>query len=101
MRIFINTIKIIVEWIATFVLRSLIGGNANKNEYKFFITENIYNPFFDKENFKISLLKASPLTIISTYKFQTLYWALQESPVGNIVDIGVLRGGSSIFLPIY
>ena len=97
MRIIISKVKIIVEWIATFALRSLIDGNANKYDYKFFVTENIYNPFFNKENFKVSLLNASPYTIISTYKFQTLYWALQESPLGNVLDIGVLRGGSSIF----
>jgi hypothetical protein len=97
-RLIINYVRLIVESLGTKFLRILIRDNINKKKYSFFITENIYNPHITEKNFETSFAKADSYTIISPYKFRTLFWAIQESPVGNIVDIGVLRGGSSIFL---
>ena len=97
-RLILKYIKLNVEALCTTILRSFIRGNINKNKYSFYITENIYNPHITEQSFETSFAKANPHTIISSYKFRTLFWAIQESPMGNIIDIGVLRGGSSIFL---
>jgi hypothetical protein len=91
-------IKLIIEGFVTILLRTLIPLKANKNEYRLTIMENIYNPYLCDANFLKSLSISAPHTIISTYKFQSFYWALQESPPGDALDIGVLRGGSSLFL---
>jgi predicted O-methyltransferase YrrM len=87
----------LIEGIANMVLRRLIYKEANIREYGFIIPENIYHPHLDDANFLRSLAIAAPYSIISTCKFQSLYWALQESPLGDVLDIGVLRGGSSLF----
>ena len=97
-RSILNYIKLILEALGTKFLRTLIRDNINKNKYSFYITENIYNPHITEKSFEASFAKANSYTIISPYKFRTLFWAVQESPLGNIIDIGVLRGGSSIFL---
>lgn len=96
-RIILQHIKSFLEKIATIFLRCLVSDKLNKSDYVFNIPENAYNPYLSDLNFLNGLNKAIPYTIISTCKFQTLYWALQECPDGDVIDIGVLRGGSSIF----
>lgn len=94
---FVRYVKSLLENTATCLLRHLISDSSIKAAYQFKIPENCYNPYLADNKFIKGLEIAVPYTIISPNKFQTFYWALQESPVGDVIDVGVLRGGSSIF----
>jgi predicted O-methyltransferase YrrM len=90
-------VKSLFESTATVLLRFLATDSSRKSAYHFKIPENCYNPYFADNTFLKGLQMSVPYTIIATTKFQSFYWALQESPVGDVIDVGVLRGGSSIF----
>lgn len=94
---FVRYVKSLLENTATCLLRNLISDSSIKAAYQFKIPENCYNPYLADNEFLKGLENAVPYTIISPNKFQTFYWALQESPVGDVIDVGVLRGGSSLF----
>lgn len=93
----VRYVKSLLENTATCLLRHLIADSSIKSAYQFKIPENCYNPYLADNKFIKGLEIAVPYTIICPNKFQTFYWALQESPVGDVIDVGVLRGGSSIF----
>jgi hypothetical protein len=97
LREILRTGKSLLEKTATCLLRNLISDSSIKSAYQFKIPENLYNPYLADKKFIKGLKLAVPYTIISPCKFQSFYWALQESPFGNVIDVGVLRGGSSIF----
>ena len=90
-------IKRLLEKTATCLLRILILDSSTKSAYQLQIPENLYNPYLADNDFINGLKIAAPYTIISPSKFQSFYWALHESPLGDVIDVGVLQGGSSIF----
>jgi len=93
----VRYVKSLLENTATCLLRYLIADSSIKSAYQFKIPENCYNPYLSDNKFINGSEIAVPYTIISPNKFQSFYWALEESPVGDVLDVGVLRGGSSIF----
>ena len=101
MRSLFKTIKLLIESSLTFLLvKIFVKDKAQGQKIKFVMPENIYHPAYADQAFLLAYQKCQDITLISKQRFQSLFWAFSNMPQGNVLDIGVLKGGSSIFFGV-